>query len=157
MCRRCHHYPWPSLTTSPAPTPRPGRTAAGGHRRPVPHIWGYGPSDDHERGPLAAEWAGDRPRGWPQIAAVLAKLRSEYTHDRDATARVPDFLTETRRGPDHLEGDLAPDRVGRVGHPDLAHAARPEFVGEVEPAGEGLVGRQQPLDADAQLLIVTAV
>jgi hypothetical protein len=57
---------------------------------------------------IAREWAGDRPRGWPQIEAVLTKLRSEYTFDRAATA-PPDhpapvawFLVESRRGPDYL-------------------------------------------------------
>jgi hypothetical protein len=57
---------------------------------------------------LAREWAGDRPRGWPQIEAVITKLRTEYTHDRNAAA-PPDhpapvlwFLLESRRGPDYL-------------------------------------------------------
>ncbi|MDY3556943.1 transglutaminase-like domain-containing protein [Gemmata sp. JC717] len=57
---------------------------------------------------VARAWAGDRPRGWPQIEAVLAKLRTEYVHDRGASA-PPDhpapvlwFLLESRRGPDYL-------------------------------------------------------
>jgi transglutaminase-like putative cysteine protease len=57
---------------------------------------------------LAREWAGDLPRGWPQIEAVVTKLRSEYTFDPTAAA-PPDhpvpvvwFLTESRRGPDYL-------------------------------------------------------
>ena len=57
---------------------------------------------------LAREWAGDRPRGWPQIEAVLTKLRTGYAHDRtsavppDHPAPVLWFLTESRRGPDYL-------------------------------------------------------
>lgn len=57
---------------------------------------------------LAREWAGDRPRGWPQIEAVLTKLRTEYTHDRTSapppehSAPVLWFLLESRRGPDYL-------------------------------------------------------
>ena len=57
---------------------------------------------------LARVWAADRPRGWPQIEAVLTKLRTEYVLDRDAAAPpehpapVLWFLTESRRGPDYL-------------------------------------------------------
>jgi hypothetical protein len=57
---------------------------------------------------LAREWAGDRERGWPQIEAVVTKLRTEYTSDRTAAA-PPDhpapvlwFLLESRRGSDYL-------------------------------------------------------
>jgi len=62
---------------------------------------------------LAREWAGDRPRGWPQIEAVLAKLRTEYTLDRDAAAPADHpapvlwFLTQSRRGPDYLFASAA--------------------------------------------------
>ncbi|MBM3980696.1 MAG: hypothetical protein FJ304_10500 [Planctomycetes bacterium] len=57
---------------------------------------------------LARAWAGDRPRGWPQVAAVLAQLRTGYAHDRaaappaDHPAPVLWFLLESRRGPDYL-------------------------------------------------------
>lgn len=57
--------------------------------------------------PLAREWGGDRLRGWPQIEAVITKLRTEYHCDRTATAPpgplspVAWFLTESRRGPDY--------------------------------------------------------
>ena len=57
---------------------------------------------------LASEWAGDRPRGWQQIDAILTKLRTEYTLDATATAPpnhpapVAWFLTQSRRGPDYL-------------------------------------------------------
>lgn len=57
---------------------------------------------------LAKDWTADQPRGWPQIEAVLTKLRTAYALDRDATAPpehpapVLWFLTESRRGPDYL-------------------------------------------------------
>lgn len=57
---------------------------------------------------LAREWAGDIPRGWPQVEAVLTRLRAGYTLDRTAAAPedhpVPVlwFLTESRSGPDYL-------------------------------------------------------
>lgn len=57
---------------------------------------------------LAREWIGDRPRGWPQVEAVLTKLRTGYVPDRDAAAPAGHpapvlwFLTESRRGPDYL-------------------------------------------------------
>lgn len=57
---------------------------------------------------LARAWAGDRERGWPQVEAVVTRLRTEYTFDRSA-APPPDhpapvlwFLLESRRGPDYL-------------------------------------------------------
>lgn len=72
---------------------------------------------------LAREWAGDRPRGWPQIEAVLAKLRAEYSLGRDATA-PPDhlapalwFLTESRRGPDYLFATAAALQMRSLGYP----------------------------------------
>ena len=57
---------------------------------------------------LAREWAAGRPRGWPQVAAVLARLRADYAHDpaaaapADHPAPVLWFLVESRRGPDYL-------------------------------------------------------
>ncbi|MFO0823977.1 MAG: transglutaminase domain-containing protein [Gemmataceae bacterium] len=57
---------------------------------------------------IAREWAGDKPRGWPQIEAVIAKLRTEYTLDRAVAppgnhpAPALWFLTESQRGPDYL-------------------------------------------------------
>ncbi|MBO0697044.1 MAG: transglutaminase domain-containing protein [Zavarzinella sp.] len=57
---------------------------------------------------LAREWAGDCQRGWPQIEAVVTKLRTDYTFDPSAAAPPEHpapavwFLTESRRGPDYL-------------------------------------------------------
>lgn len=84
---------------------------------------------------LAREWAGDRRRGWPQIEAVLTKLRTEYAHDRDAAA-PPDhpapvlwFLTESRRGPDYLFATAAALMLRTLGYPTrvcLGYYAAPE-------------------------------
>lgn len=72
---------------------------------------------------IARAWAGDRPRGWPQIEAVLAKLRTEYVHDRDA-ASPPDhpapvlwFLLESRRGPDYLFATAATMLIRALDYP----------------------------------------
>lgn len=57
---------------------------------------------------LAREWAGDRPRGWRQIEAVLERLRADFVLDptavapKDHPAPVLWFLTESHRGPDYL-------------------------------------------------------
>ncbi|MBM3995004.1 MAG: transglutaminase domain-containing protein [Planctomycetes bacterium] len=57
---------------------------------------------------IAREWAGDEPRGWPQVSAILTKLRTQYTLDRNAAASADHpvpvlwFLTTSRRGPDYL-------------------------------------------------------
>ena len=57
---------------------------------------------------LAREWAGDKPRGWPQIETVLTKLRTEYVCDRNSAAPADHpapvlwFLLESRRGPDYM-------------------------------------------------------
>ncbi len=57
---------------------------------------------------VAAEWAGHLPRGWPQVDAVLSRLRDGYVLDPRATAPAGHpapvlwFLEESRRGPDYL-------------------------------------------------------
>lgn len=72
---------------------------------------------------LAAEWAGDRPRGWPQVEAVLDRLRTNYTLDRDASAPaghpnpVGWFLEDSRRGPDYLFATSAALLLRSLGYP----------------------------------------
>jgi hypothetical protein len=72
---------------------------------------------------LAREWAGDEPRGWPQVSAILIKLRAEYALDRDAAspashpAPVLWFLTESRRGPDYLFATAAAMLLRSLGYP----------------------------------------
>ncbi|MEM6328859.1 MAG: transglutaminase-like domain-containing protein [Planctomycetota bacterium] len=59
-------------------------------------------------GKLAAEWTAGVPPGWPQVAAVLKRLRTDYVHDQEAMApdtagdAVEHFLLEAKRGPDYL-------------------------------------------------------
>jgi len=70
--------------------------------REVPDPW----RTDLER--LAYSWVGEESPGWPQITAILDRLRNEYTLDPSATppaehpAPVLWFLQESRRGPDYL-------------------------------------------------------
>ena len=64
-----------------------GRTGANGGSTPVLGEVPEALRPEIER--LAREWAGDRPRGWPQVEAVLTKLRTEYAHDRDAVSGHP--------------------------------------------------------------------
>ncbi|MCS7044889.1 MAG: transglutaminase-like domain-containing protein [Gemmataceae bacterium] len=71
---------------------------------------------------LAAEWAGHHEHGWPQIQAVLNKLRTTYTLDETATppsdhpAPVLWFLTDSRRGPDYLFATAATLLFRSLGH-----------------------------------------
>jgi protein-glutamine gamma-glutamyltransferase len=57
---------------------------------------------------LASTWAAEKPRGWPQIQAILDRLHSEFGLDPMSTAPVDHphpvlwFLNESRRGPDYL-------------------------------------------------------
>lgn len=72
---------------------------------------------------IAREWTAGLPRGWPQIEAVLNRLRSEYVVDRTATAPehcadpVRHFLTESRRGPDYLFASAAALLLRRLDYP----------------------------------------
>lgn len=71
---------------------------------------------------LAEEWAGDRPPGWPQIEAVIQRLRQDYVHDRaakppeDAACPVEHFLFESRRGPDYLFATAAAVLLRSLGY-----------------------------------------
>jgi hypothetical protein len=72
---------------------------------------------------IAAAWAGDQPRGWPQIDAVLTRLRADYTLDRQAVAPADHpapvlwFLTESRRGPDYQFATAAALLLRSLGYP----------------------------------------
>jgi transglutaminase-like putative cysteine protease len=72
---------------------------------------------------LAHAWAGGQAEGWPQIALIVNRLRTEYT--LDATARVPDncedplghFLFQAKRGPDYQFASAAAVLVRALGYP----------------------------------------
>jgi hypothetical protein len=84
---------------------------------------------------LARDWAGDRPRGWQQVEAVLTELRTSYAHDRGAAAPpghpapVLWFLAESRRGPDYLFATAAAMLLRALGYPTrvcLGYYAAPD-------------------------------
>lgn len=72
---------------------------------------------------LAAEWAGGLPRGWPQVEAVLRRLRAEFTLDPAAAAPAGHpapvlwFLAESRRGPDYQFATAAALLLRSLGYP----------------------------------------
>lgn len=107
--------------------------AAGGGAAPV---LGAVPADyQAELGRIATAWVGGLPRGWPQIDAVLGRLRADYTLDRSAStpadhpAPVLWFLTESRRGPDYQFATAAVLLLRSLGYPArvcLGYYANPE-------------------------------
>ncbi|MFO0878230.1 MAG: transglutaminase domain-containing protein [Gemmataceae bacterium] len=72
---------------------------------------------------LARVWADNEPRGWPQVAAVLTRLRADFTLDRNAaapanhSAPVLWFLNESRSGPDYLFATAAAMMLRSLGYP----------------------------------------
>jgi transglutaminase-like putative cysteine protease len=96
-------------------------TAPGGGA--LPHLGDVPAGDRAGLGRLAAAWAGDRPRGWPQIDAVLTRLRTDYTLDPQTTAPADHpapvmwFLAESRRGPDYQFATAAALLLRSLGYP----------------------------------------
>ena len=75
-----------------------------------------------ELGRLAAEWSVGCDRGWPRVAAVLDRLRADFTSDQAATGSadvdpVRWFLTDSRRGPDYLFATSAALLLRSLGYP----------------------------------------
>ena len=78
---------------------------------------------DREILALAHQWADGQPRGWPQTAAVLRHLRTEYVHD--VAAHTPegcndplaDFLLGARRGADYQFASAAAVLLRVLGYP----------------------------------------
>lgn len=74
-------------------------------------------------GELAKDWTKNLPYGWPQIDAVLRRLRIDYV--LDANARPPEdtddpiayFLFESRRGPDYQFATSAALILRTLGYP----------------------------------------
>lgn len=56
---------------------------------------------------VAQQWASEAAPGWPQIQAIVTRLRQDYVLDREARPpadcdhTVADFLLESHRGPDY--------------------------------------------------------
>lgn len=71
-----------------------------------------GPSSLRVRA-LAKRWVAGVPRGWPQVEAIVSRLRQDYQLDAEARASgttghsIAEFLFETRRGPDYLFASAA--------------------------------------------------
>lgn len=82
----------------------------------------------------AERWAGDQPHGWPQVDAVIQRLRNEFVLDPQATAPddCPDPVAhffQTRRGPDYLFASAATLILRRLGYPSrlvLGYYAAPD-------------------------------
>ncbi len=57
---------------------------------------------------LALDWTRGVPRGWPQVEAIVDRLKKDYVLDPDhktspdSPLPVADFLLRDRRGPDHM-------------------------------------------------------
>jgi hypothetical protein len=71
---------------------------------------------------LAEAWTAGVPPGWPQVEAVVARLRSEFVHDNDsfAPAGCPDVIghfLSRRRGPDYLFASAAAVLLRSCGYP----------------------------------------
>lgn len=99
---------------------------------------------------LAQEWTRGVPRGWAQIEAVVARLRSHSIHDQHATvpansADPVGYFLKTRRGPDYLFATTTVLMLRSLGYPARLVSgfyARPERF--VARTGHTLV---QPEDA----------
>ncbi|MFO0865655.1 MAG: transglutaminase-like domain-containing protein [Gemmataceae bacterium] len=69
---------------------------------------GSGDEADPAISELAKEWTSGLPSGWPQVAAVAARLQSDYVHDPmhstpvDAGDTAVHFLCVSKRGPDYM-------------------------------------------------------
>ena len=72
---------------------------------------------------LAHEWGVGCAPGWPRIAAIVERLRSDYVHDTayspppDCADPLAHFLLEARRGPDYQFASAAAVLVRIAGYP----------------------------------------
>ncbi|MEZ6066753.1 MAG: hypothetical protein R3B90_13840 [Planctomycetaceae bacterium] len=71
------------------------------------HGWVPSSARPDELRKLALEWAGGESSGWPQVRAIVERLRQDYVVDptiklgTDDRSAVTQFLFESRRGPDY--------------------------------------------------------
>jgi hypothetical protein len=80
------------------------------------------PSQSERIARCAAEWTRGLPRGWRQVDAVVARLRSEFTLDPTAGAAedcqdVVEHFLRAKRGPDYLFATAAAVLLRSQGYP----------------------------------------
>jgi len=77
---------------------------------------------DPEVSRLARSWVNGAPSGWPQVMAVVKRLREDYVLDsmvsvpEDCRDPVAHFLFSSRRGPDYQFASAASILLGSLGH-----------------------------------------
>lgn len=96
---------------------------AGGFEHGPEECLQFGSDEDSLRvRSLAESWVQGLPRGWPQIARVVERIRARAAFDRDARAEglqghsVAEFLFDTRRGPDYLFASAAAWSLRSLGY-----------------------------------------
>ncbi len=81
------------------------------------------PTADPRIAELARRWTEGIGRGWPQVEAIMAHLRTEYERDPDAILpddcedAVAHFLFEQRRGDDYVFATAACILLRNLGYP----------------------------------------
>ena len=70
----------------------------------------------------AREWAKTSPRGWQQVEAIVQRLRTDFTLDRQANAPVDcddvvSHFLSTHRGPDYMFATTAAMLLRELGYP----------------------------------------
>jgi transglutaminase-like putative cysteine protease len=72
---------------------------------------------------LAREWTANAASGWPQVHAIVQRLRRDFVLDNEAVVPADDddpvhhFLFESRRGPDYLFATSAAMLLRSLGYP----------------------------------------
>jgi hypothetical protein len=72
---------------------------------------------------LAQQWTSNVGTGWPQVRAIVQRLRRDYVLDNEAVVPADDddpvhhFLFESRRGPDYLFATSAALLLRSLGYP----------------------------------------
>lgn len=80
------------------------------------------PSGHESMAAAAEDWVRGTPRGWPQVEAIVRRLRADFTHDPEANApelceNVVEHFLATGRGPDYLFATTAALALRSQGYP----------------------------------------
>lgn len=77
---------------------------------------------------LAEEWTAGKEKGWPQIEAILSKLRNEYHHDNDRSAKqsIDDSLSTIEEAGKAAFGDQG---LAKTADRDMKGAIQGDFHG----------------------------